>query len=90
MLETSTGSRIPAKFARNKPPKPPILPSTCGPCVCLHERLDVALQAIAEIDIDARARVGFFLFDRFEQVDANLAITIKSARICANPRASLE
>jgi len=28
------GSRIPGKFARNNPPKPPILPSTCRPCVC--------------------------------------------------------
>src|SRR5438067_10325896 len=35
MLATSTGSRIPGKLARNKPPNPPIFPSTCGPCVCL-------------------------------------------------------
>src|SRR6266508_492917 len=35
MLATRTGWRIPGKFARNKPPKPPILLNTCGPCVCL-------------------------------------------------------
>src|SRR5262249_55939800 len=34
-LATNTGSRIPGKLARNNPPKPPIFPSTCGPCVCL-------------------------------------------------------
>src|SRR5438132_3328434 len=35
MLATSTGSCIPEKLARNKPPKPPIFPKTCGPCVWL-------------------------------------------------------
>src|SRR4030095_7426906 len=34
-LATRTGSRIPGKLARNNPPKPPIFPSTFGPCVCL-------------------------------------------------------
>ena len=32
-LATRTGSRIPEKFGANKPPKPPILPSTSGPWV---------------------------------------------------------
>ena len=35
MLATRTGSRILRKCAVNNPPKPPILPSTCGPCVRL-------------------------------------------------------
>ena len=30
-----TGSRIPEKFGANKPPNPPMFPSTSGPCVLL-------------------------------------------------------
>src|SRR5208282_5912881 len=33
MLDTSTGSFIPLKFALNRPPNPPILPRTSGPNV---------------------------------------------------------
>ena len=60
-LATSTGSRIPEKFGANSPPKPPIFPSTSGPCVPLTRAWIRRLTQVAEIDVDPGAGVGFFL-----------------------------
>ena len=61
MLLTRTGSRISEKFGANRPPKPPIFPSTSGPCVCLTSPWILPLRRLPKIHVHAGAGVSFFL-----------------------------
>src|ERR1700730_13623332 len=74
MLATKIGSRIPGKFARNNPPKPPILPSTSRPCVCLTSEWMRRLSLLARSTSTPARAYAFFVFVMSSEVETSLIL----------------
>ena len=59
MLDTSTGSRMPLKFGAEQPAEAARLAEHFRPVRGGERAAEAALEPVAEVDIDARAGVGF-------------------------------